>query len=182
MGLLTSFNPYVLYIKLALISAALIGTGWTVHTWDKRGYEAAQLKATQVAAATYEKSAKAYEAKIVELQQDSDEAVGKYQSRIAALTTDNQTLNRKIKNASQKQPACALTAGTVWVWNDSTNRANGHGVPADSEDTSGVLSSDGRITDTTIQDLLANHDAVTQVCGKWKAQIDSIIDWNNKHK
>lgn len=179
MGLLT---PYITYIKVAAVAAVLIGTGWVVHTWDERAYASAQLKVERKEDTEYRASVDMFKKRVEELEDSRDAAVKQFQGKVAALTTDNQDLNRKIKYASQKQPACTLTAGTVWVWNDSTIRANGKGVPADSADPAGVLSSDGRVTDTTIQDILANHDAVTQQCGKWKAQLDSIIDWNGKQK
>lgn len=178
MGILT---PYITYIKIAAVAAALLAAGWTGHEWTRRGYEAEKARSLSAATAAYEKSVDQYKAEIYELEQDRDEAVGKYQSRVATLTTDNQDLNRKIKNATKNQPACTFTTGTVWVWNDSINRANG-GVPTNPTDTTGALSSDGSAADVTVADLLTNHDAVTQKCGKWKAQLDSIIDWAVKHR
>lgn len=173
-------NPYLLYIKIAICAAALAGTAYVTHKWDVRAQAAVQLVAERKADSEYRVSVDMFRKRVEELDISRDAAVKQYQDKVVKLTTDNQDLNRKIKNASQKQPACAITAGTVWVWNDSTNRANGNSVPADSADTSGVLSSDGRITDATVQDLLTNHDAVVQKCGKWKQQLDSIIDWNKK--
>lgn len=177
MGILT---PYFTYIKIAAVAAVLLGTSWVTHEWDRRGYEANQAKVLAAASARYEASVKAYEAKIVEQQQMADEAVGKYQSKVAMLTTDNQKLSKDIRNATKNQPACTFTAGFGSVWNSSTTRANG--VPASPEDTAGVSSADGTATDITREALLTNHDAVMQQCGKWKAQLDSIIEWNSKIK
>lgn len=179
--MLNFLNPYLLYIKLAICAAALVGTGWLVHSWDERGYKAAQLVAERKATAEYEKSVKAYEAKIVELQQDADEAVGKYQSRIAVLATDNQKLQRSITNATSNQPACSFTAGFGSVWNASIDKANGR-VPAGTADTESAASADRGATDIDRAALLQNHDTLMQQCGRWKAQLDSIIEWDSEHK
>lgn len=179
MGILT---PYLTYIKIALVVAALSASGWAGHEWTRRGYEADKARDLSAAAATYEKSVKAYEAKIVELEQNADEAVGKYQSKVAALTTDNQKLSKDIRNATKNQPACTFTSGFGSVWNDSTNRANGAGVPAGAENSEGAASANGAATDITRESLLTNHDAVMQMCGKWKTQLDSIIEWDARIK
>lgn len=179
MGILT---PYLTYIKIGIIAIALSASAWTGHEWTRRGYEAKEAKYISAAAATYEKSVKAYEAKIVELEQNADEAVGKMQSRVAALSTDNQKLSKDIRNATKNQPACTFTAGFGSVWNDSTNRANGQGVPAGAENPESAPSANGAATDITRESLLTNHDAVTQICGKWKAQLDSIIEWDARIK
>lgn len=178
MGILT---PYITYIKIAAVAAALIGAGWIGHEWTRRGYEADNAKALATANAEYAKSVDQYKSEIYDLQERNDEATGKFQSRITALTTDNQKLTRNIANATKNQPACTFTAGFDSVWNDSIKRANG-GVPAGTEDTTSAASADGRVTTLTRADLLTNHDAVVQQCGKWKAQLDSIIEWDKNNK
>lgn len=177
MGILT---PYITYVKIGAVVAAITVSGWAGHEWTRRGYEAKEAKYVSAAAAQYEESVKVYEAKIVELEQNADEAVGKMQSRVTALTTDNQKLSKDIRNATKNQPACTFTAGFGSVWNDSTNRANG--VSAGTENTESAASANGAATDITRESLLTNHDAVTQQCGKWKAQLDSIIEWDSKIK
>lgn len=178
MGILT---PYMTYVKVSLIAAALIAAGWMGHEWTRRGYEADKARSIAAATAEYAASVDAYKARIAALEQTNGETITKYQTKVAKLATDNQKLTKDIANATKNQPACSITAGFGSVWNDSINRANGR-VPAGSEDTTGVASADGRATDVTRADLLTNHDAVMQQCGKWKAQLDSIIEWDARIK
>ena len=180
--MLDLLRPYLLYIKLAVYAVAIISVAWTTHEWDRRGYEAQKARDISTAAANYEKSVAEYKNQIFELQQKSDEAVGKYQSKIANLATDNQKLTRKIANATKNQPTATFTVGFGGVWNDSINRANGQGVPAGTPDTEGATDADRAVADITRADLLTNHDAVMQMCGKWKAQLASIIEWDAKVK
>lgn len=178
MGFLT---PYLTYVKVALVVAALTAAGWVGHEWTRRGYEANEARNIAAATAKYEASVDAYKANIAALEKTYGETVSQYQTKVAKLATNNQKLTKDITNATKNQPACSITAGFGSVWNDSINRANGR-VPAGTEDTTGVASADGRATDVTRADLLTNHDAVMQQCGKWKAQLDSIIEWDAKTK
>lgn len=177
MGILT---PYLTYVKIAVVVIALSASAWAGHEWTRRGYEAEKARDVSAAAAKYEASVSEFKAKSLALQASNDAAVVKLQNKLSAVRTDNQKLTKDIANATKNQPACSFTAGFGGVWNDSISRANG--VSAGTENPSGASSSDGTATDITRADLLTNHDAVMQQCGKWKAQLDSIIEWDGRIK
>lgn len=172
--------PYVMWVKLALIAAALAGSAYMGHEWTRRGYEADKARDISTAAAKYEESVKAGQAEAARLTTINDWTSASYNMRLQQLATDNQKLQRNIKNATSNQPACTFTAGYQWVWNDSIKRANGNGVPAGVADTGGTESSNAAPTRIDRGTLLTNHDALMQACGKYKAQLDAILEADKK--
>lgn len=166
-------TKYLLYIKVAVVVAALATSAWAGHEWTKRGFEAAQARAVTAAVEEYKDSVERAERKAQQLMAANAESAVRFQTQVAALQSANHKLRKKIKNVEESNPPCQLSAGFVGVYNSSIQRANAP-MSAPVGDSAALEGTDGRASSAGIGDVLANHDAVMTICGKWKAQLDEI--------
>jgi hypothetical protein len=182
-------SPYLLYLKIAAIVAVLAGTAWVTHQWDVRAYAAAQVVALEKAASEYKASVDMFNKRIAELTGINDDVVAKNQAIKAKLDVSQAQLRKEIANATAKyitpegkivdQPDALFTVQFGRVWNSAVERAN-QGVPAGAADSTGAVEPDLRPADITRQSILDNEADILKQCGKWKADLDSIREWDAK--
>ena len=187
--LLGRLNPYLLWIKLAIAAAALVGAAYLGGQWVNRGCEAGKTAALREAATAYKASVDSMRAALEAQRGINDAVVMKNHALKAKLEVSNTQRRKEIKNAVNKyinehgvvadQPAAVFTVEFGRVWNSATERAN-HRVPATPEDTAGVAGPDLRAATIDRDAILTNHDDTMKQCGKWKADLDSIREWDTR--
>jgi hypothetical protein len=189
MGLLGRLNPYVLWLKLAVAAAALVGAAYLGGQWVHRGCEAGKTAALREAATAYKASVDSMKAAIEAQRGINDDVVAKNQALKAKLEVSNTQRRKEIKDATERyisrdgtvvaQPPAVFTVEFGRVWNSASERANGR-VPAAPEDSPGAADPDLRASTIDRDALLTNHDDAMKQCGKWKADLDSIREWDAK--
>lgn len=189
MSLLGSLNPYMLYVKLAVAGAALVGAAWVGGQWVSRGCEAGKAAALEKASQEYKVSVDIMKAALVKQSEINTDVVAKNQALKTKLDVSATQRRKEIRDATAKyidpmgkvlvQPDAVFTVEFGRVWNSSIERANQR-VPAAAENTSGATGPDNRVADITRDSILTNHDDALRICGKWKADLDSIREWDAK--
>ena len=173
-------GPYLLYIKIGLAVMAVAGAFWFGHHTASNACKAGQTKAAIAANVLLEKSIKQYQDRIGELEGINRKVVEDKAVAIARMKTDRSKFQRELANATPKDaPPAQFTMDFIRLWNDSISRVNGS-VPAVAPDTVSITLPDHRIADTTRDALAVNHDALMQICGEWKANLDAIRAWDVK--
>jgi len=182
-------SPYLLWLKLAVAAAALVGAAYLGGQWVHRGCEAGKTAALREAATAYKASVDSMKAALETQRGINDDVVAKNQALKAKLEFSNTQRRKEIKNAINKyidehgavadQPAAVFTVEFGRVWNSASERANGR-VPAAPEDSPGTTEPDLRASTIDRDALLTNHDDAMKQCGKWKADLDSIREWDAK--
>ena len=183
----TFAGPYLRYAKIAAIVIAIAGAAWTSAEWTRRGCEAAKVEALAAANAAYQESVKRVkeEARAQELL--NARIVENNQKLKNQLELEAVKYRREIRNATEKYkdaegklaslPPAVFTMEFGRVWNNATDRANGR-VPTASADSEGISEPDLRVADIDRRALLENHQDILRQCGKWKADLDSIREWD----
>lgn len=183
-------SPYLTYIKIAAFAAILIGTGWTVHEWDRRGYEAKQAQVLEVQIRKDATEMSEYKAKIA-AQDAIDEDIARAQrDTLARLSVMVGKLNGELRNAKLDKGTDAsgkvvdlgryvFTGDFVRLYNAPINSVNGL-VPADPANPSGTPWANGEVTDVTRDEVLRTHAELLTTCGKWKTRLDQIDAWDKR--
>ena len=189
MSLLGSLNPYMLYVKLAVAGAALVGAAYVGGQWVSRGCEAAKVAAMTQAAAEYKASIDIMKAAAAKQAEINSDVVAKNQALKPKLEISETQRRKEIRDATEKYadamgkvvalPPAVFTVEFGRVWNSAIDRAN-QGVPGAAENPSGVAGPDYRASEITRESILTNHDDILKQCGKWKADLDSIREWDAK--
>lgn len=186
---LVSSSPWAIVAKIGAVVALLVGVYIAGYRESTIHSEAAQQKATAAALVKYEQDVAAYQAQVLVLQQDSAAAAKAAQVQDATLNGKIAALKRENASAKLDQGISGgvtvqldprpFTTGFVKLWNAATDAANGaEGVPAD---TTGTPGAPGEVTDVTRPQLLDVHAEAMRLCGKWRNQLNSIIDFQEKH-
>lgn len=181
--------PGMVYMKLAVAGAALIGAAWVGGQWVSRGCEAGKTKALETAAAEYKASVDANKYALAKQVAINSDVVARNQALKAKLEVSQTQRRKEIRDATEKyvdpmgkvlaQPDAVFTVEFGRVWNSAIERAN-QGVPGAAENPSGTTGPDYRPSEITRESILANHDDALKLCGKWKADLDSIREWDAK--
>lgn len=174
-----SLNPYMMYIKIAAVVAILAFTFWGGHHVAFLSCEAGKTKAVLQAQALLEKSIKQYQKRLETLEGINSATVTENQAVKAKMKTDRSKFEKDLQNATSKTGDVKLSVGYWRLWNGSNLRTNGS-VPTGTPDTASTVEENNTITDRGLSDTLRNHDEVTQLCGEWKADLDSIFNWDVK--
>jgi hypothetical protein len=189
MSLLSSLNPYFTYIKIAAAAAVIIAAFLAGNTWATRKYEAEKVEVVERAAAEYKVSIDIMKAALVKQNEINSDVVARNQVLKAKLEVSQTQRRKEIRNATETyidplgkvlvQPAAIFTYEFGRVWNSAIERAN-QGVPGAGANPTGATGPDLRASDITRESILTNHDDILKQCGKWKADLDSIREWDAK--
>lgn len=176
-GLLAGLNPYVMYIKIAIAVAVVGGAMYITHQYDQNAYEAEKGKAIKKAHVLLEASIVQYQARIAQLEEINSTTVAKNAATVAKMKTDRAKFEKERTNVLQKTGDIKLSVGFWRLWNESIDRVNGS-VPPGATVASGTPEANNTTTDSGLSSALGNHDEITQLCGEWKARLDSIKAWD----
>ena len=177
--LLGKLNPYLRYIKIGLIVAALAGAGWLGHRTTKAYYLAEMLQ-TQVA------SEELYKQSVSELKESiefKDKVIHEVRKTNKALVKRIKLSQAKyeeaVKDAVEGSVVAGYSIGYGRVWNDSICRANG--MPGCDGD-SGGLASDRRASTITSEALIRNHGELMEKLSTCYRNIENIKALQDKYR
>jgi hypothetical protein len=190
MNILTSLNPYMLWIKIGVAAAVVAGSftaGWTVQGWRCEAKDAVRLVA-EGEAVGYE--IKDYKAERDALDKKNAQLRGTYQKDRAAWEVERAALQEEIANAplntiTPREGDTAVAADEpfnrefVRLWNKPIKAVNdgpqggaAPGLPAVAADTSAAR--------VTREDVLNNHTTIVERYGQCKAQLNGLIAFFQK--
>jgi len=171
-------QPYLLWIRVALLIALPALGFWAGSSWTGNADKAKQEQAVIAMNVAMQHEIAKYQQQVREQQVKDDAVVGKLQSDLSAMTTDQLKLKQEIKDATSKYSAL-FSMEFARVWNDSTYRANNR-LSTGETYSSGAQSPDNRLSDVTGETILTVHDSIMQECGRYKAALKAIYDWDSK--
>lgn len=172
-------NPYILYIKIAVVAAVLAFTFWAGHRWAHLACEADKTEAITRAHVLLEESLKQYRERIAQLEGINSVVVAENATTKAKMRTDRSKFDKERANVLQKTGDIKLSVGFWRLWNGSIERVNGS-VPSGTPSAAGTPEANNAITDSGLSSALGNHDEIVQLCGGWKADLESIRAWDAK--
>lgn len=184
-------TPYLTAIKIATVVLILAATFWAGDQWAEGRHAKLDLVKEQAYTAAISQRVAANAAALKRQQADAASETATYQAKIAKLQRLNDKLTREAADASntvyengQKVSGpVSVSAGYVGLWNaKSQGRSCDELVPAPGVSAGQSACTDERSSVVTLGDLAVNHGQVSEICLGWKAQLDSIREWDDKRR
>lgn len=186
MNLLTAVNPYMLYIKLAVAAAVIVGAfggGWIVRGWKADSDIVAEREAT---VALYEDKIEDYKKELKESNRLADEFFARWNKDRADTAKRTAKLEEELRNAKLNEvkpregeavnPDEPFNRRFVWLWNVPIDIANG--VGGGEADTGAPAWADTTAARLDREDLLRSHAKLVDTCGTFKKRLDEIMEWD----
>jgi hypothetical protein len=177
--LLGFVNPYMRYIKIGVMVAALAGAGWVGHKTTKAYYLAEMIESKVIAEELYRQSVNELKESIEFKDKVIQEVRNTNKELVRRIKVSQAKYEEAVKDAVKGSVVSGYSVGFGRVWNDSICRANG--MPGCDGDPGG-LASDRRPSTVTSEALLRNHGALMEKLSTCYRNLENIKALQDKYR